>query len=141
MVGDRADKMYRNKLITTVFASLPVEEFAQTIGHQMLHKRVLNVLAKEAREKGGSRPAFRYYDKGSLATIGRGKAVADIKGRFYGGFFAWLVWSVVHIAFLVGFRNRTIVMMAWAWKYLTLTEAARLITGVEVPVVKKPTEF
>ena len=99
------------------------------------------IISKEARGKGAKRQPFRYYDKGSLATIGRGKAVADIKGRFYGGFFAWLVWSVVHIAFLVGFRNRTIVMMAWAWKYLTLTEAARLITGVEVPVVKKPTEF
>jgi NADH dehydrogenase len=88
-----------------------------------------------------SRPVFRYRNKGSLATIGRGKAVADIGLRTYGGVLAWIIWSLVHIAFLVGFRNRAFVMAAWGWKYLARVEGARLITGDGSPSVKRPAEF
>ena len=75
------------------------------------------------------RAAFRYTDKGMLATIGRGKAVATLRGRSFGGWFAWLLWALVHIFYLIGFRNPVIVMMEWAWAYLTFQRGARLITG------------
>ena len=72
---------------------------------------------------------FRYHDKGSLATIGRAAAVAQF-GKFeLSGYFAWLAWLFVHILFLIGFRNRLIVMIQWAWSYLTYERGARLITG------------
>ena len=75
--------------------------------------------------------AFKYRDKGSLATIGRAAAVADFGGRMkFGGFLAWMAWLVIHIFFLIGFRNRFIVITQWAWAYLTYQRGARLITGV-----------
>jgi NADH dehydrogenase len=78
--------------------------------------------------EGQPRQPFHYVDKGMLATIGRGAAVAKI-GRFKtSGFFAWLLWLFVHILFLIGFRNRLIVMVQWAWSYITFDRGARLIT-------------
>ena len=75
------------------------------------------------------RRSFHYYDKGSLATIGRAAAVAQF-GKFeLSGYFAWLAWLFVHIFFLIGFRNRILVMIQWAWSYLTYERGARLITG------------
>jgi NADH dehydrogenase len=72
---------------------------------------------------------FCYHDKGSLATIGRAAAVAQI-GKFeLSGYFAWLAWLFIHILFLIGFRNRLLVMIQWAWSYLTYERGARLITG------------
>jgi len=72
---------------------------------------------------------FHYVDKGSLATIGRAAAVAQI-GRFeLSGYLAWLAWLFIHIFFLIGFRNRLVVMINWAWAYLTYERGARLITG------------
>lgn len=78
---------------------------------------------------GKSRPSFRYRDKGQLAVIGRGQAVADIGRLHFGGFFAWLFWALIHIAYLIGFRNRVLVMIEYAWSYLTFGHGARLITG------------
>jgi len=81
---------------------------------------------------GKQRPAFRYFDKGDMATIGRMSAVADVKWPFrahMSGFPAWITWIVVHIFFLIGFRNRVAVMASWAWTYFTFTRSARLITG------------
>ncbi len=78
----------------------------------------------------GERREFRYKDKGSLATIGRARAVADIRGIRFGGFFAWLAWLVIHIFYLIGFRNRFFVLAGWAWHYLTFRRGARIITGV-----------
>jgi NADH dehydrogenase len=72
---------------------------------------------------------FRYRDKGSLATIGRAKAVGSIAGAELSGFAAWWVWWVVHIAYLIGFRNRLAVMIGWAWQYFAFARGARLITG------------
>jgi NADH dehydrogenase len=79
---------------------------------------------------GGSRSPFAYRDKGSLATIGRARAVADFGRIRFGGFVAWLSWLAVHIFFLIGFRNRVLVLISWAWSYLTFRRGARIITGV-----------
>jgi NADH dehydrogenase len=75
------------------------------------------------------RKNFHYVDKGSLATIGRAAAVAQIGKIHISGYFAWLAWLFIHIMFLIGFRNRLIVMIQWAWSYLTYERGARLITG------------
>ena len=75
-----------------------------------------------------SRPTFTYVDKGSMATIGRAKAVADIKGLKLTGFVAWLMWGVIHIFFLIGFRNRIRVFAEWLWFYLSFKRGVRLIT-------------
>jgi len=73
---------------------------------------------------------FVYFDKGSLATIGRKKAVADLPGHVrLSGFIAWLAWLFIHVLFLIGFRNRLLVMIEWAWQYITFRRGARLITG------------
>ncbi|HLY99538.1 MAG TPA: NAD(P)/FAD-dependent oxidoreductase, partial [Candidatus Angelobacter sp.] len=72
--------------------------------------------------------AFHYVDKGSLATVGRSKAVADLGRLHFSGYFAWLAWLFVHLLFLIGFRNRIMVMMEWAWAYVTYNQGARLIT-------------
>ena len=71
---------------------------------------------------------FWYWDKGSMATIGRNKAVADLNVVHFSGLPAWLVWLFVHILFLVGFRNRVVVLFQWAWAYFTFNKGARLIT-------------
>lgn len=86
----------------------------------------------EADLKGRKRPAFRYFDKGDMATIGRMSAVADVKWPFKGhlsGVAAWFTWLVVHIFFLIGFRNRIAVLFTWFWSYMSFTRSARLITG------------
>jgi NADH dehydrogenase len=78
------------------------------------------------------RPAFRYFDKGDMATIGRMDAVAKVEWPFkahLSGFIAWMTWIVVHIFFLIGFRNRVAVFSQWVWTYFTFTRGARLITG------------
>lgn len=72
---------------------------------------------------------FHYLDKGSMATIGRAKAVADIRGFTFSGVIAWLLWSVIHIFFLIGFRNRFRVFAEWIWHYLSFKRGVRLITG------------
>lgn len=87
--------------------------------------------------EGHPRRAFRYWDKGQLAVIGRGRAVADIWKLHFGGFLAWLTWTFVHIFFLIGFRNRVLVMIQWAWSYLTYGRGARLIAG-ETPCTVQP---
>ncbi len=76
----------------------------------------------------GAKP-FRYRDYGNLATIGRKAAIADFGWLRLRGFAAWLVWSVAHIYFLIGFRNRIIVALNWLWAYFTFQRGARLITG------------
>jgi NADH dehydrogenase len=79
--------------------------------------------------RGEARRPFHYHDKGTLATIGRAAAIADL-GRFHvSGFAAWFLWIFVHILYLVGFRSRLLVMIEWAWAYLTYQRSVRLITG------------
>jgi NADH dehydrogenase len=79
--------------------------------------------------KGVPRENFRYVDKGTMATIGRSKAIADLRGWHFSGFVAWLMWLFLHVFFLIGFRNRFAVMTAWFWAYITRERSARLITG------------
>jgi NADH dehydrogenase len=99
--------------------------------------------AAAAGRRRPDRPSFRYRDKGTLATIGRNKAVADL-GRFtFSGLPAWFLWAVVHVAFLISFRNRLAVMFGWLWSYLFFDRGARLITGpskirLKESVIKDP---
>ena len=81
------------------------------------------------RLRGRSSPPFHYVDKGNLATIGRSKAVAHIKGIRVGGFPAWAIWLAVHIFYLIGFQNRLLVMLRWTFSFLTHGRGARLIVG------------
>ena len=83
-----------------------------------------------ARSKGRTAEAFRYRDYGLLATIGRSRAVAQLGGLHISGFLAWVLWSVAHVYFLIGFRNRFVVALNWAWSYITFQRGSRLITGL-----------
>jgi NADH dehydrogenase len=85
--------------------------------------------AVRARFRGGSAGPFQFRNIGSLATIGRGRAVADFGRLRLSGRIAWLLWGAVHIMFLIGFRNRIVVLLDWLWSYLTFKRGARLITG------------
>ncbi|NBC02433.1 MAG: FAD-dependent oxidoreductase [Bacteroidetes bacterium] len=73
--------------------------------------------------------AFHYVDKGTMATIGRAKAVAEVRGFTFSGLIAWLLWCFIHIFFLIGFRNRFRVFAEWSWYYITFKRGVRLITG------------
>jgi len=90
--------------------------------------------ARVVRDRLRSRPtpAFRYRDKGNLATIGRGAAVADIKGLKLSGHLAWITWLVVHLWYLIGFQNRLLVFVRWTTSFFTHGRGARLITGQNV---------
>jgi NADH dehydrogenase len=93
---------------------------------QMAETAAANIVRRLA----GERPiAFRYKNPGSLATIGRNAAVAHVGGFAFKGFIAWVVWLIVHIVQLIGFRNKLFVMMNWAWDYFFYERAARLITS------------
>nr|MDP9336541.1 FAD-dependent oxidoreductase [Actinomycetota bacterium] len=81
------------------------------------------------RLRGRQPAAFRYRDKGNLATIGRAKAVADIKGLQLSGLLAWLTWLFVHLFYLIGLQNRLLVFIRWTFSFVTRGRGARLITG------------
>ncbi|MFO0827527.1 MAG: NAD(P)/FAD-dependent oxidoreductase [Phycisphaerales bacterium] len=90
---------------------------------------VAAIIARESSGRRGERPSFAYHDKGTLATIGRARAVADLRGRHFRGLFAWLLWCFVHVMFLIGFRNRVFVMLSWGITYALYTKGARIILG------------
>lgn len=96
-------------------------------------KRIAKLSVRTSGSDGGAHDkGFHYFDKGDMATIGRKAAVAKIEWPFHAhwsGFMAWATWLVVHIFFLIGFRNRFAVFRQWAWTYLTFNDGARLITG------------
>ena len=94
-------------------------------------RQIKRAIAAQPREN------FEYLDKGSLATIGRSRAVADFGKVHISGLFAWLAWLFIHLLFLVGFRNRLFVLSEWAWAYLTYNHSARLITE---PAEREPVE-
>ena len=83
----------------------------------------------EARLENKTLPPFHYRDKGSLATIGRNRAVADIGPLHFSGFPAWLAWLFIHLLFIVEFQNRLLIAIQWAIGYFTFNRGARLITG------------
>lgn len=86
-----------------------------------------------ARLRRKSLPPFAYKHRGSMATIGRAAAVADLGWVYFSGRLAWLAWLFVHLIYLVEFQNRLLVLVQWAWNYLTWNRSARLITGAEPP--------
>ncbi len=88
---------------------------------KLLGKNLLKLIEKKPMK------SFKYFDKGSMATIGRNKAVVDLKPYKFGGFFAWFIWMFVHLMSLVGFRNRVIVFFNWTYNYINFDKAARLI--------------
>ena len=93
-------------------------------------------VARSIRDRLAGRSArpFHYLDKGSMAVVGRSAAIAELLGLNLRGFLAWLAWSLLHIFYLIGFRNRFVVMFEWAWAYVTYQRGARLITGnLEAP--------
>ena len=79
--------------------------------------------------EGAARERFRYRDRGIMATIGRSRAVARIGKLKLSGFLAWLAWLLLHIVYLIDFRNRAVVLFDWAWSYFTYQRGSRLITG------------
>jgi NADH dehydrogenase len=130
VVGDMAS-------LTDSSTGLPVPGVAQ--GAMQMGRFVAGIIRREVEgERQITRPAFHYRDKGTMATIGRARAVADVWGRTFGGLTAWLLWSFIHVLFLIGFRNKLFVMLAWAWNYLASSKGARLITGSAEVTVKKP---
>jgi NADH dehydrogenase len=93
-------------------------------------QHVARIIENELDSPGkGLRPAFKYWDKGTMATIGRSAAVAQIGKIHISGFFAWLAWLVIHLVFLVGFRNKIAVLFQWFYSYATYKRGARIILG------------
>jgi NADH dehydrogenase len=103
----------------------PVPGVAQ--GAIQMGRHAARQIVRDLRQQ--PREDFRYVDKGDLATIGRAAAVARLGRLKLSGFVAWMIWVVVHIMYLIGFRNRVLVMMQWGWAYLTYHRGIRLITG------------
>jgi NADH dehydrogenase len=85
--------------------------------------------AIERRLQGEASPAFHYFDKGNLAVIGRGAAVADLNWLRLSGIPAWLIWIFIHLLYIVEFQNRLLILLQWSWLYITYDRSARLITG------------
>jgi NADH:ubiquinone reductase (H+-translocating) len=83
----------------------------------------------ERRLRGEQPRPFHYFDKGNMATIGRGAAVADLRGLHLTGVPAWLLWIFIHLLYIVQFQNRLLIMLQWAWLYISFDRSARLITG------------
>jgi NADH:quinone reductase (non-electrogenic) len=117
VIGDLAAKQQHDGSFVPGVAPAAIQEGQHT---------ALNL---ERAVEGQPLRSFKYRDKGSLATIGRAAAVADLGRLRFGGFLAWMAWLVIHIFFLIGFRDRFLVITQWAWAYLTYQRGARLITG------------
>jgi NADH dehydrogenase len=115
VIGDTARVMQNGKLLPGL-SPVAMQE----------GRYVAQVIADRVARKGQSRP-FRYVDKGTLATVGRSFAVADIGPLHFSGFLAWLTWIAVHLFFLIGFRNRLIVLIQYAWAYVTFQPGAQII--------------
>jgi len=122
VIGDLANHQHAPKADGPA-PERPLPGVAQTA--LQMGKHVAKCLA--ADRAGQPRPRFVYTDLGSMATIGRSKAVADVFGLRFGGLIAWLMWLFVHLMALVGFRNRIMVLVQWAWSYLSFQRNARLI--------------
>lgn len=116
VIGDlAAAKMKDGKLVPGLApAAIQMGKFAA--------QQIKRILKNQPRKE------FHYVDKGTLATIGRSKAVADLGKLHFSGYLAWLAWLFIHLLFLIGFRNRFMVMAEWAWDYITYNHSARLIT-------------
>jgi NADH dehydrogenase len=116
VIGDIASLKVDGKPVPGV-APAAIQEGKHAAGN------ILKLIAGKPAEK------FVYHDKGSLATIGRSAAVADLGKIKLSGPIAWLAWLFVHLLFLIGFRNRILVLIQWAWSFVSYDNGARLITG------------
>lgn len=117
VIGDSADLKDDNGNLLPAIAPVAIQQ----------GRYVGKIISREIPKQ--NRRPFRYFDKGTIATIGKAKAVAQIKGLKISGFFAWLIWSFIHIAYLITFRNRFRVMAEWIWYYFTNRQGTRLIVG------------
>jgi NADH dehydrogenase len=106
--------------------------------------RFVGGVIRDGIAAGGPSPVrrpFDYVDKGTMATVGRARAVADVGDMTFSGFFAWILWSTVHILYLIGFRNKLLVMVHWAWQWLIQSRGVRLITGSPSVRLKRPVDL
>ena len=139
---DRSLKDHKNIFVIGDMASIKQEDGTPVPGvspaaMQMGTPTAKNILAEI---KGRERTGFTYVDKGSMATIGRSKAIAHVFGMKLKGFIAWMFWLFLHVFFLIGFRNRFAVMFEWFWAYLTRERSSRLITG-DIHALRDAIEF
>jgi NADH dehydrogenase len=118
VVGDLAALVQDGRLVPGV-GPAAIQEGASAA------KNIVRDLRREPRKN------FHYRNKGDLATIGRSRAIADFGRVRFGGRLAWLLWLFVHITYLIGFRNRIVVLIEWAYAYFTNQAGVRLITDVE----------
>ena len=121
---------YENIFAVGDIALMKTEEFPR--GHPMVAQPAIQQgkhLAKNLKKlvRGQKLEPFEYFDKGTMATVGRNRAVVDLHKWKFSGFFAWFVWMFVHLWFLVGFRNRTVTFFNWIYNYVNYDKAARLI--------------
>lgn len=121
---------YNNIFAIGDIALMTTEEYPK--GHPQVAQPAIQqgkLLGKNLLRLVNNKPLkpFKYFDKGSMATIGRNKAVVDLKHYKFGGFFAWFIWMFVHLMSLVGFRNRVITLFNWTYNYINFDKAARLI--------------
>jgi NADH:ubiquinone reductase (H+-translocating) len=103
-------------------------------------RHVARIIEGELRSgvAGLSRAAFDYWNKGTMATIGRSAAVAQLGKLEFNGWLAWAAWLLVHLIFLVGFRNKAAVLLQWAYSYFTYKRGSRIVTGIEEATTQKP---
>ncbi|WP_310992047.1 NAD(P)/FAD-dependent oxidoreductase [Aequorivita marina] len=144
----RVDEFNRIKGFDTIFALgdialMETEEYPK--GHPQVAQPAIQQgknLGKNIRKllKGEKMEPFKYFDKGTMATVGRNKAVVDIGNMHFGGAFAWFLWMFVHLWFLVGFRNRVITFFNWTYSYIKYDKAARLIIRPFKKPVPEPSE-
>jgi NADH dehydrogenase len=121
VIGDLATMKDKNGKLVPGVAPAAIQQ-GQYVG-KLIKKEV------KSGKMGTPRQPFHYWDKGSLATIGRAAAIAEFGKIHISGFIAWLSWLFIHIFFLIGYRNRILVLIQWGWSYLTYERSARLITG------------
>jgi len=129
-IGDMASLVDKNGVLVPGVSPAAMQEA----------RHVAHIIEDELNMPGAKpfRPAFAYFDKGTMATIGRSAAVAKIGDLEFSGFTAWLAWLVVHLLFLVGFRNKIAVLMQWFYSYLAYKRGSRIITGMSFQKVSKP---
>jgi NADH:ubiquinone reductase (H+-translocating) len=134
----KVDEFNRVKGYENIFAigdvALMEGDINSPTGHPMMAppaQQQGRLVAKNLQNLINKKPLkpFRYFDKGSMATVGRNKAVVDMKGIRFQGFFAWYVWMFVHLMSIVGFRNRVFTFFSWMWNYFTFDRSNRLIIG------------
>jgi NADH dehydrogenase len=130
VIGDVASYLYRGKPLPGV---APVAMQQGRYVARLITSRISNPQTQQ------SFPAFRYKDKGHLATVGRGFSIIQIGPLKISGFLAWFLWLTIHIFYLITFENRLLVMLQWAWAYLAIQRRVRLITVTNAPAVPAST--